>query len=244
MDNAKFLSIALIVSSLILAGTMLYVGNNLNTKLTGLTTLAVQAQPTAQNPTQAQQPAQVQPTQPTQNNNGKITLKNTNPPTTGQANAKVTIIEFSDFQCPYCARFVTDTYPQIEEQYIKTGKAKLIFMQFPLSFHQYAQKSAEAAYCAFEQGKFWEYHDTMFSNQTKLDNDSLKKYAADLKLDTAKFNSCLDTSKYASQVQSDLTEGTSLGVNGTPAFFVNGKLISGAQPFSAFQQAIDAALAK
>ncbi|MEW6295154.1 MAG: DsbA family protein [Candidatus Diapherotrites archaeon] len=243
MDNIKLLSITLIVASLILAGTMLYVGNNLNTKLTGLAALSAQPQNTDQTQPQQQQPTQVQPTQPTQNNNGKITLKNSNPPTTGQANAKVTIIEFSDFQCPYCARFVTDTYPQIKQQYIDTGKAKLIFMQFPLSFHQYAQKAAEAAYCAFEQGKFWEYHDKLFANQSNLDVTSLKKYATDLKLDTAKFNSCLDTSKYASQVQSDLTEGTSLGVNGTPAFFVNGKLISGAQPFSVFQQAIDAALA-
>lgn len=165
-------------------------------------------------------------------------------PTLGSKDAKVTIVEYSDFQCPFCERFVTQSFPQIKTDYIDTGKVKLVFRQFPLSFHPFAQKAAEASLCADEQGKFWDYHDKLFANQQKITVPDLKQYAADLKLDTTKFNDCLDNNKMADKVKQQSTSGGSYGVSGTPSFFVNGNLFVGAQPFAAFKQKIDAELAK
>lgn len=161
----------------------------------------------------------------------------------GDPNAPVTIIEFSDYQCPFCQRFWSESLPLIKKNYIETGKAKLVYRDFPLGFHQYAQKAAEAAECAGDQGKYWEMHDTLFANINSLTINDLKGYAADLGLNTADFNKCLDTGKYTSEVQADLADGSAAGVSGTPSFFINGVQIVGAQPYSAFQQAIEAALA-
>ena len=162
----------------------------------------------------------------------------------GNKSAKVTIIEFSDFECPFCGRFYTQTYKQLVKEYVDTGKVKYVFRDFPLNFHKNAQKASEAAECADDQGLFWEMHDKLFENQQVLDVTSLKKYAKDLGANTKKFDECLDSGKYYSEVQKDLADGQASGVSGTPAFFVNGKLISGAQPFSAFKSVIDAELAK
>ena len=147
----------------------------------------------------------------------------------GEEDAPVTIIEFSDFQCPFCERFYSQTLPQLEEEYISTGKVKLVYRDFPLSFHQEAQPAAEAAECAGEQGKYWEMHDKIFENQASLSNANYKKWAIDIGLNTAKFNTCLDSGAMASEVQKDFTDGQASGVQGTPAFFVNGKLVSGAR---------------
>ncbi len=162
----------------------------------------------------------------------------------GNPDAPVTIIEYSDFQCPFCGRFFQQTLPLIKENYIKTGKAKLEYKHFPLSFHQYAQKAAEAAECAGEQGKFWEMHDKIFENQQALDTESLKSYARDIGLNGDQFDSCLDSGKYASKVQQDFNDGREAGVSGTPTLFVNGQKIVGAQPFETFKNAIEAELAK
>ena len=118
-----------------------------------------------------------------------------------------------------------------------------MFKDFPLSIHNNAQKAAEASRCAGEQDKYWEYHDVLFKNIAALDPDNLKKFAADLKLDAAKFNTCLDSGKYAAAVNKDMTDGMKVGVSGTPAFLINGRFLSGAQPFSAFQEIIDEELA-
>jgi protein-disulfide isomerase len=118
-----------------------------------------------------------------------------------------------------------------------------VFKDFPLSIHNNAQKAAEASRCAGEQDKYWEYHDVLFKNISALGPDNLKKYAADLKLDAAKFNECLDSGKYAAAVNKDMADGMKVGVSGTPAFLVNGRFLSGAQPFSAFQEVIDEELA-
>ncbi len=165
-------------------------------------------------------------------------------PFKGSKNAPVTIIEFSDFQCPYCARFAQQTMPAIVKNYVDAGKVKIVFKDFPLSFHANAKNAAEAANCAAEQGKFWEYHDKIFENQNALDAASLKKYAKDLSLDSSKFDSCLDSDKYVSEIEQDVAEGQQNGVTGTPAFFVNGKEITGAQPYAVFEQAINEALGK
>jgi len=168
-------------------------------------------------------------------------------PVKGSSNAKVTIVEFSDFQCPFCARFYSQTLKEIDEQYIKTGKVKLVYRDFPLSFHQYAQKAAEAAECANEQGKFWEYHDLLFERQEEWSNGGIQKfkeYAQELGLDSAKFNDCLDSGKFAQEVQKDSVDGQAYGVSGTPTFFINGIEVVGAQPFSVFKQIIDNELQK
>lgn len=170
----------------------------------------------------------------------------------GPVDAPVTIIEFSDFQCPFCQRFFDQTLPQIKQQY--EGQVKFVYRDFPISsIHAWAQKAGEAAECADDQGKFWEYHDLIFENQSALNTtlqteglngvlDTFKSYAADLGLDSAEFNDCLDSGKHTSEVQKDLQDGQAAGVTGTPGFFINGVHVKGAQPFSVFQQVIDAAL--
>jgi protein-disulfide isomerase/plastocyanin len=160
----------------------------------------------------------------------------------GDVNAPVTIIEFSDFECPFCGKYVAETYPQIVKDYIETGKVKYVFRDFPLDFHPSAQKAAEAAECAGEQGKYWEMHDVLFENQDALGVDTLKMYAVSLGLDTVEFDNCLDSGAMAEEVLADLADGQAYGVSGTPGFFINGKLLSGAQPFEAFKQEIEAAL--
>ncbi len=161
----------------------------------------------------------------------------------GSDNAPVVMIEFSDFECPFCTRFWRDTLPQIEKEYIDTGKVKFVYRDYPLGFHQNAQKAAEAAECADDQGKFWEYHDKLFETGA-LSVTSLKQHVVDLGLDTEKFDDCLDSGKYTSEVQKDFQDGQAAGVTGTPAFFINGQKITGAQPFSAFKQVIDTELSK
>ncbi|HLD72564.1 MAG TPA: thioredoxin domain-containing protein [Candidatus Nanoarchaeia archaeon] len=161
----------------------------------------------------------------------------------GNPEAKVTIVEFSDFECPFCGKYFQETAPQIMKDYVDTGKVRYVFRDSPLDFHQKAQKAAEAAECAGEQGKYWEMHDYLFQNQDYLAVENLKGYAKDLKLDTAKFNDCLDKGKMAEEVKKDLADAQKYGVSGTPAFFINGKLISGAQPYGTFKVEIEAALA-
>jgi protein-disulfide isomerase len=160
----------------------------------------------------------------------------------GDPNAPVTIIEWSDYECPFCERFASQTLPAITEQYIETGKVKLVFKDFPLSFHANAQKAAEAAECAGEQDKYYDMHDLLFSKGVSGGVDAFKAYAAELELDTEKFNDCLDTGKMADEVAEDMQEGVSAGITGTPGFIVNGQQIKGAQPFQVFQQVIESFL--
>jgi protein-disulfide isomerase len=164
-----------------------------------------------------------------------------NAPMKGPASAPVTIIAFSDFQCPFCSR-VVPTLKQIEDTY--KGKVRIAFRNLPLPFHDKAQGAAEASLAANEQGKFWPYHDKLFENQQQLDRPSLEKYAQELGLNMAKFKAALDSGKFKDQVQKDAQQGASVGITGTPSFVVNGELVVGAQPFDAFKTKIDAALAK
>ncbi len=164
-------------------------------------------------------------------------------PTKGNADAPITIVEFSDLQCPFCGSWFKNAYKQINENYIKTGKVKLVYRHFPLSSHPEAAPAANATECANEQGKFWEMHDKIFLNQAQLSAANYKAWAKDLGLDTAKFDSCYDSKKYDSKVTADFSEGASVGVSGTPTFFVNGQMIVGAQPYETFKQVIDAELA-
>ncbi|KKS64312.1 MAG: hypothetical protein UY14_C0040G0007 [Parcubacteria group bacterium GW2011_GWA1_47_9] len=159
----------------------------------------------------------------------------------GNFSAPVTLVEFSDFQCPFCER-IGPTVNKILNDY--PDEVRLVYKNFPLSFHQYGQQAAEASECASEQGKFWEYHDKLFANQSDFSVENFKKWAKDLNLDSGKFNLCLDSGKYSGKVKSDFDEGTRKGVNGTPTIFVNGQAVVGAQPFEVFKRAIDGALAE
>jgi protein-disulfide isomerase len=182
-------------------------------------------------------------------------------PYKGPADAKVTIVEFADFQGPNCGRFATQTLPQILSNY--GDKVRFVFINFPLKKDNYAQKAAEAGECANAQGAFWQYHDLLFQNQQVLTAlltpdpagglakvaESLKGYAAQLGLDTAKFNDCLDSGKMTSAVQADgqvsqkAIQDAGLTSHGLPAFFINGNYLGGAKAYAVFKQLIDAALA-
>jgi predicted DsbA family dithiol-disulfide isomerase len=157
-------------------------------------------------------------------------------PTLGDADAGVTIIEFSDYQCPECKR-VRQTIWKVLDDY--KGKVRYVFMDSPLSFHRDARKAHEAAHCAGDQGKYFEYHRTLFEHQTALSIDDLKKYARKLGLDEARFDACLDAGEQAAAVVAMIEEGSKAGVTGTPAFFINGIMISGARPYGSFKEIID-----
>lgn len=162
-------------------------------------------------------------------------------PFVGPKEAPVTVVEFSDYQCPFCGR-ARSTVKQMTETY--KDKVKYVFRDFPLSFHQDAFAAHVAANCAGEQGKYWEFNAKLFAQQKALKVESLKSYAQELGLDTKTFNDCLDSNKYAEEVKKDMDDGIKAGVNGTPAFFINGIPLSGARPFSQFQEIIDDELKK
>jgi len=184
-----------------------------------------------------------QPTIPTGVANVNAETLTDDDPFMGNEDAPVTIVEFSDFQCPFCKSARDGAVAQIEEQYIKTGKVKLVYRDFPLtSIHPMAQKAAEAAECADDQGKFWEYHNLVFEKQDLLSPASLKQWAQELKLDTNKFNKCLDSGEKANEVNKDAQDAQSVGGRGTPYFIVGNVPISGAQPFANFQAVIESQL--
>jgi len=158
-------------------------------------------------------------------------------PFKGGEKAAVTIVEFSDFHCPFC-RQVISTLAKLESQYGE--KIKLVFRDFPIeNLHPGATKAHEAARCATEQGKFWPYHDKLFASAPSSNPDVFKGIAKEVGLDAVTFETCLGSGKYQAAIKQDIDEGNRVGVGGTPAFFVNGRLITGAQPFEAFARVID-----
>ena len=157
----------------------------------------------------------------------------------GDPDAPITIVEWSDFECPFCARFYNDAYQDIKENWIDTGKAKLVFRDFPLSFHANAQKAHEAAECAGDQDMYYEMHDALFENGVSGGVAAFKTFAADLGLDQAEFDDCLDSGKHEAEVKKDMADGMKAGVQGTPGFIIEGQLISGAQPYAVFEQLLN-----
>lgn len=158
-------------------------------------------------------------------------------PAAGPEDAPVTIVEFSDFECPYCSRLVP-TLDRIKEEY--GDRVRLVFKQFPLrNIHPNAQKAAEASLCAHDQGEFWAMHDAMFADQGNLGVDALKAMGEEIGLDTGAFSECLDSDRYADAVEEDLQEGQRVGVSGTPAMFVNGRMLSGAVPYEEVARVVD-----
>jgi protein-disulfide isomerase len=176
----------------------------------------------------------------------KVEVENGKLPPIGDDDAKVTIVEFSDLQCPFCRRFFVDTYAQLKKEYVDTGKVVMYFRHYPLSFHPMAVPTAQASECANDQDKFWEFHDKAYQEQEKqgqgtitYTNDDIKRWAAELGLDTAEFNECFDSQKHKAKVDEDFAAGQAAGVDGTPSFFINGTKLVGAQPFTAFKAIID-----
>ena len=161
----------------------------------------------------------------------------------GPEDAPVTIVEFIDFGCPFCGRHSRETIPQLRGEYEAT--IKYVIFNFPISrLHPYAQQAAEAAECAYDQGKYWEYHDILFQNQAAQAEESLRMYAEDLGLDSDVFNACLDSGAKTQLVLDHVRDGQSYGVSATPTFFINGRILVGALPFSSFQTLIDEALGR
>ncbi|MBT3262621.1 DsbA family protein [Candidatus Woesearchaeota archaeon] len=195
--------------------------------------------PTIEAPTPLPQAAPKAPSAPVDVEIGDAYVK-------GKKNAKVEIIEFSDFECSFCGRFYSQTYKQILENYVDTGKVKFAFKHLPLPFHSNAQKASEATECAGKLGKddaFWGMHDAIFDNQARgMSVSQLKGYAADLGLDQGDFDSCLDNGDMEAKVKAHAAEAAKLGASGTPTFFINGVKLVGAQPYAAFEAAIEAAL--
>lgn len=174
-------------------------------------------------------------------------------PALGKANAKVTIVEFSDLQCLFCRRFWKDTLPQLKEEYIDKGLVKLVFRHYPLppELHPAARPLAEAAECANEQDKFWEFHDATFTDQARqgdgtipVPDEDITQTAAALGLDMNKFNDCFTTSKYTKNIDTDMADGQKVNVTSTPTFYINGQIVVGAVPYSTFKTIIDQQLKK
>jgi protein-disulfide isomerase len=169
----------------------------------------------------------------------KVEVADGGSPSRGPANAPVTIIEFSDYECPFCKR-AEPTVEQVIAAY--PDKVRLVYRNYPLPFHKSARPAAEAAMCANAQGKFWEYHAKLFAAPT-LDDASFKKIAGDVGLDQSKFDACLTAKEGTKNIDKDIADASAVGVRGTPAFFINGRMISGAQPFEKFKVIIDEELA-
>jgi protein-disulfide isomerase len=165
-----------------------------------------------------------------------------NDPAVGPQDAPVTIVEFSDYQCPYCQRWYSEVYAKLLSTY--KDKVRFVYRDFPLkSIHPNAQSAAEAADCAGEQDAYWQYHDALFNAKYGLGTQAYLQYATDLELDVNAFTTCVQERRYKSEVDADFSYATELGINSTPIFFVNGIAVVGAQPFEVFQQVIDKELA-
>jgi protein-disulfide isomerase len=163
----------------------------------------------------------------------------------GKANAPVALVMYTDFQCPYCAKWYTETFPQIKENFIDTGIVKFYVKYFPLSFHSNAKIAANAAACAKEQGYFLDYEAKLYANQGALDRTSLIGYATSLGADETKFTACLDESRYQDAIDADQAEGSAAGITGTPGFTINGvDFPVGASPYSTFEPELNKAAGK
>ena len=168
-------------------------------------------------------------------------------PALGSADAPVTVVEFTDYQCPFCRRFTQSTFPLIQKQYIDTGKVRWVVRDLPLAFHANARKAGQSVHCANEQGKFWEMRDMLFKNSAKLADEDLKKYAGEVGLDVAAFDACLGSDRYLAEMDKDSAEARQVSITGTPTFVIgksggdklSGTLVVGAQPLKTFQTAID-----
>jgi len=214
------IGIAIILAALLVSGTV-FMGMGSITDAIGKVKLTAAVAPSGTNPTPAPTPTPTPTPTPAPSAPAKLTLDYSTAQFQGKADASVIMVEYSDFECPYCERVL----PTIEQVKTAYPNMKFIFRQFPLSFHPNAQKAAEASLCAAQQGKFWEMHDKMYANQQAIAVADIKKYASGLGLDTTKFNACLDGGITAAAVASEEQEGAGIGIRGTPGFLVYSKSV-------------------
>lgn len=231
MDNRLLIPSSIIVAGAIVAGALLY----------SKTPSAVPS------PNLQVQQAQNQKPPAAANLQDILKIKN-NDFVLGNPSAKVVMVEYGDFQCPFCEQFFKTSEKNIIEQYVKTGKVAFVWRDFAF-LGQESVKAAEAARCAGEQGKFWDFHDYLFThqngeNQGAFSDDNIKSFAKNMNFNTQAFNQCFDSGKYAKAVVDSANEGKSVGVTGTPASFINGQMVSGAVPFGSFQSLIEQELKK
>jgi len=240
-DNNGILSVvaALILGASVVAGS-LFIGGAIDRsseQLAGLRSAvgAIQAAAPAAAPSrQAARPSRPDP-------NRRYTVDTKGSPSRGPENAKVAVVEFSDFQCPYCAR-VTPTLKQIESTY--GDDVRVVFKHLPLQMHSKAPAAHAASIAAQRQGKFWEMHDRIFGNQREMSPEKYEEYAAELGLDVDQFKRDAASPEIKRKIDADLKEATRLGVTSTPGFFINGRYLSGARPFDSFKELIDAELGR
>ncbi len=171
----------------------------------------------------------------------------------GESGASVAVVEYADFECPYCGQYEREVYPQISKDYIQTGKVKYFFRDLPIPMHPHAMVAARAAHCAGEQGKFWEMHDSLFAKQNAIRDVDMPGRAQELGVDSAKFSECLSSDRYTAQINKGMEEAQKMGIEGTPTFFVgkvdpngevtNLKMIIGTRPYDAFKAVIEDTLA-
>jgi protein-disulfide isomerase len=217
------LALATLVCVVVMLTTSFWNLWNLNRRISAIEAVVAEARPAGPDP-------------------GRIYTVNTEgAPTKGPDNAPVTIVEFSDFQCPFCAK-VLPTLKQIEEKY--KDRVRIVWKHLPLSIHEDARDAALAAEVARKQGKFWEFHDRLFANQDKLGLEDLKAHAKDLELDMTRFEADLQKAEDKKRIDADVAEAATLGVSGTPGFFVNGRFVYGAQPYETFAKMIDEEIEK
>jgi protein-disulfide isomerase len=234
MDNKQYLVPGSIIAAGLIIAVSVVFGSDLK--------LLFKSGPTALNPPGLEQPSKQEVAQVDADDDAFL----------GKADAPVTVIEFSDFQCPFCRRMYIQTLSALKKDYVDTGKIKFVYRDFPLTFHEGAQDYAEATECANDEGKFWQMHDKIFDEQEKLGQgtipypgrETLFAWAGQIGLNAGKFKECLESDKYKEEVEKDIQDGVTAGVQGTPATFVNGRVVSGAQPLTAFVKIIEEELQK
>jgi len=172
----------------------------------------------------------------------RVNVSTEGDPSIGSTNAPITIVEFSDYQCPYCQAWYLQTFDQLIANY--PGQIRFVYRDLPLPSHPEAVPAAEAAHCAGEQGAYWKYHDALFNAQNGLGRSAYEKYATDLGLDITAFRACLDDHRFLAEIKADAADAASLGLNGTPSFVINGRILIGAHPFQDFKTIVDEELAK
>jgi protein-disulfide isomerase len=235
--GAPIVVAALILGVSIVAGALL-IRSSLDETVSQLAVLteAVESAPAG---AAAPSPSRARPSRPDPDR--RYTVNTEGSPVRGNADAKIAVIEFSDFQCPFCGR-VTPTLDQVEREY--GDKVRIVFKHLPLSIHPKALGAHAASWAAHQQGKFWEMHDKIFENQRDLSDETYIRYAGELKIDVDRFKKDLTSDEAKAAVASDVAEASKLGVSGTPGFFINGRFLSGAQPFPSFKSLIDEELGR
>lgn len=254
--NNKIAIVILVSVTLIVAGSLIYytyfICNDLFCPIDTITPEKNQSDVeetyTPPTPKETQLPSTQEPTlssptpKETKKTYERIEVSTDDDPILGSKDAPVTIVDFSNFQCPACAKFATEILPLIKEEYINTGKVKLVYRDIFVVYDEYSQIAAEAGECADDQGKFWEYHDILFEKQTEWSitgETKLKEYAQNLGLDMIKFNECLNSEKYANETQKDLIDAINYGVKATPTIYINGIKVEGAQPYNVYKELIE-----